>query len=321
MPKDRAVNPATAQRKADKQKALKKSKATIQAQRHEKLARRNPERLQRQIDSLRDAEQSGKLRDKDKKTLEQLEKDVKAVRKAREVLGDRAPQFGRSGEDRGERGGGRGGGGGSSSLGKRRRDGRRVDGNGGQESEGEGDETDEDVRRIPMPRDTPPPIPRPQRERPDPRGNPNEVPIANHEGPHPLPAKPKTTQQTTYEAAPQVRDLRKEAVSGFIPAAVQRQLAGRKGAGTGVNSRLMEPEEADALEREGLRDAERVAQAEADELSHRMMQVEAVKGLRLGEEDDMGDVDESLADLEREEAAFQREVRNVEMEEVEDEDA
>ena len=56
MPKERSFNPAQQQRKADKQKEIAKNKKQLQNQRNEKLARRNPERLQRQIDELRELE-------------------------------------------------------------------------------------------------------------------------------------------------------------------------------------------------------------------------------------------------------------------------
>ncbi|KAA6413878.1 MAG: hypothetical protein FRX48_02240 [Lasallia pustulata] len=89
--KERAINPAAAQRKLEKQKALKKGKATVAAQRTERLARRNPERLQQQIDSLKAAASSGRpLAARDTKLLADLERDVARVRKARETLG--APQ-------------------------------------------------------------------------------------------------------------------------------------------------------------------------------------------------------------------------------------
>lgn len=201
--------------------------------------------------------------------MEGLERDLKAVKKAREALGDKAPKFGRErGSDGGmSRGGfnagGRGGGG---VLGKRRREG-SVD---------ESDESDvpDDVRRIPMPRDTPPPIPkeildkwyqkrreRMGREREDQgrRGtNANNTPLgqndrrAKHlEG---LPDRPTSDAvdkrpivepKTVYEAKPVIRDLRKEAIS-FVPAAVRVKLEKGKGMGG-----LVEPEEADRLEREG----------------------------------------------------------------------
>src|ERR1700761_7044962 len=93
MPKERSFNPAQQQRKADKQKEIAKNKKQLQNQRNEKLARRNPERLQRQIDELKELEQRGALRPKDKETLQQLERDVKGIRRAREALGDAAPKF------------------------------------------------------------------------------------------------------------------------------------------------------------------------------------------------------------------------------------
>lgn len=56
---------------------------------------------------------------------------------------------------------------------------------------------------------------------------------------------PPAEAKTVYEAKPIVRDLRKEAVS-FVPAAVRAKLEKSKGIGG-----LVEPEEADRLEREG----------------------------------------------------------------------
>lgn len=189
--------------------------------------------------------------------LEGLERDLKAVRKAREALGDSAPKFG-SGErrDGGNRGGregreGRGGG----VLGKRRRD---------DESSSEED-VPEDVKRIPMPRDTPPPIPKEvldkwyqkRRDRAAQnnagRGtNANMMPLGDNErrvgyaeGAPERPAAPKVEAQTIYEAKPIIRDLRKEAVS-FVPAAVRAKLDKSKGVGG-----LVEPEEMDKLERAG----------------------------------------------------------------------
>ena len=100
-----------------------------------------------------------------------------------------------------------------------------------------------------MPRDTPPPVPR----RPY-RGRQNQ--FDNHEGPrqpHALPAKPQAPAQTTYSAAPQVRDLRKEATAKFMPSVVaskMRQI--RTGVNTsGEDGRLLEPEEVAALEAAG----------------------------------------------------------------------
>lgn len=148
-------------------------------------------------------------------------------------------------------------------LGKRRRD----------EEDVSSDDSDvpEDVRRIPMPRDTPPPIPKPvldewwakrrarrNKEQEDGGrergggGGANALPLGKERGiggergeksttPTPV-AEPKVV----YEAKPIVRDLRKEAVSAFVPTAVRMKLQKTKGVGG-----LMEPEEADRLEREG----------------------------------------------------------------------
>jgi hypothetical protein len=181
---------------------------------------------------------------------------LKAVRKAREALGDKAPRFGSG--TRGGRDGGRGGG----ILGKRRRD--------GDDMESDDSDIPEDVKSIPMPRDTPPPIPKEildkwyqaRRER---RGygdgsgqgtNANNTPLGESsrfrsdsgaagttDG---LPPTPAVEAKTVYEAAPVIRDLRKEAVSAFVPTAVKMKMQKAKGVGG-----LVEPEEADRLEKEG----------------------------------------------------------------------
>jgi WW domain binding protein 11 len=241
--KDRTLNPAQAQRKLDKQKALKKGKADAAARRNEKLARRNPERIQRQINDLKGIEESGQpLRPREKQILEELERDLRAVHKAREALGEKAPQFNQRFEGRQqgqyrerERGQGRGDG---KVLGKRR----RGDGRQQWREESDGSETDEDVRNIPMPRDTPPPIPHQYRRRREAEGE--EGPRQ----PHALPAKPEVAApaRTTYESAPVIRDLRQEAISKFVPAAVRKQQDAIRGQG-----RLVEPEEMDKLEQAG----------------------------------------------------------------------
>jgi hypothetical protein len=194
--------------------------------------------------------------------LEELERDLKAVKRAREALGDKAPIFGsgtRGGKD-GERGGGRGG----AVLGKRRR--------GVDEMESEESDIPDDVKSIPMPRDTPPPIPKDildkwyqaRRERhgygdgpPGRQGtNANTTPLGDTsrfrrdpgEGSNTesLPPRPAVEAKTVYEAAPVIRDLRKEAVNAFVPAVVRMKLQKAKGLGG-----LVEPEEADRLEKEG----------------------------------------------------------------------
>ncbi|RAO66877.1 uncharacterized protein BHQ10_002889 [Talaromyces amestolkiae] len=247
MPKDkeRSVNPAQAQRKLEKQKALKKGKAEAAARRNEKLARRNPERIQRQINDLKGVEESGQpLRPRDKQVLEELERDLKAVLKAREALGDKAPQFARAHhhqqyENNTNR---------QNTLGKRRRE----DGGHHQQwrhdQESEGSDTDESVRNIPMPSDTPPPIPHEFRRR---GFHPTSEKDQGPRQPHALPAKPDATAatpaaQTVYESAPVIRDLKKEAVSKFVPAAVRKQQDAIRGQG-----KLVEPEEMDRLEKAG----------------------------------------------------------------------
>ncbi|KAK6436598.1 hypothetical protein LTR95_007207 [Oleoguttula sp. CCFEE 5521] len=240
MPKERALNPTAAHHKAEKQKAINKNKKTVQSQRNEKLSKRNPERLQKQIDELKDLESSGTLRAKDKETLASLERDLRGVKKAREALGDAAPKFAerRAGgvreeqRERRERMAQQQG-----HLGKRRRGEENAVGSGSDS----GGETDPQVRSIPMPRDTPPPFLRPRREET------YQVDENGRRVPHALPAKlvPAAPAQTTYSSAPQLRDLKKEAVR-FVPAAVAQQKARVKGVG-----RLLEPEEADRAEQAG----------------------------------------------------------------------
>lgn len=290
MAKEKSINPAQAQRKLEKQKLLKKGKAEQAARRNEKLARRNPTRIQRQIDDLRNAEASGgTLNTREKKLLEELERDLKAVDKAREALGDKAPAFG-AGPERGDRNERRpsqyrkdddGKDSHSDVLGKRRR-GEAV-GRGPWSKHGAGDDSDgsstsESVKNIPMPEDSPPPIPveylnRPRRPQRRPHGNapsnPNLEPLstsrmARH---HPLPTKPGTATASTapdsagpdaqrpqrqaqiiYESKPVVRDLRKEATTlSLMPSAVRQKMD----AARGHAGKLLEPEEMDRLENEG----------------------------------------------------------------------
>ncbi|TAQ88261.1 hypothetical protein B7494_g3428 [Chlorociboria aeruginascens] len=166
---------------------------------------------------------------------------------------------------------GRGGG----VLGKRRR--------GGEESSGE-EEIDEEVQRIPMPRDTPPPFSKEvldawyakRRERAAARnsegggggghggGGANQIPLGQNDRRARLGLgletrdrdgdgkkeeekieRPKLEAKTVYEAKPAIRDLRKEAIT-FVPAAVRVKIEKGKGVGG-----LVEPEEADRLEIEG----------------------------------------------------------------------
>ncbi|KAF2160135.1 hypothetical protein M409DRAFT_29430 [Zasmidium cellare ATCC 36951] len=298
MPKERSVNPAQAQRRAEKQKEIAKNKKNLQGQRNEKLARRNPERLQRQIDELKELEGRGGLRPKDKETLAQLEKDVRGIRRARDAMGDAAPKFpiyerrdnrGDARREQQER---------RQHLGKRRRD----------EEDAQSSDTDPEVRDIPMPRDTPPPIPRQDRKPHDT----TQVPP----GGHPLPAKPPPPKapQLVYTAAPQLRDLKKEATK-FVPAAVRQKQKQAKGQGL-----LIEPEEVEKLEKAGYYAAAKAGEEAA--LEARFEQTSA----EVRAEGEGGDLDEELRRFEREMGQIypsQEErvdvPRRVVMEEVEDE--
>lgn len=211
------------------------------------MAKRNPERIQKQIDDLKAITTGGgKLNRHEEQVLEGLEKELKAVQKAREALGDAAPQFRRGGPPRdGNNEGG--------VLGKRRRAFDDVD------SSSESD-VPEDVKSIPMPRDTPPPISKDvmdkwwAKRRAKRNTNANTQPLGRDrgiggenqesQGPTPTPA-PVVETKTVYEAKPIVRDLRKEAVA-FVPTVVRTKLDKSQGKGG-----LIEPEEADRLEEEG----------------------------------------------------------------------
>ncbi|KAL2180847.1 WW domain binding protein 11-domain-containing protein [Thermothelomyces heterothallicus CBS 202.75] len=234
MPKERNYNPVQAQRKAEKARAIKKGKLEQQARRNEKLAKRNPARIQQQIDDLKAIKEGGgKLTAHEERALEALEKDLKAVLKAREALGDKAPQFSRGPPRQGQRGDG--------VLGKRRRD-------AGDESSSDSD-VPEDVKRIPMPRDTPPPIPKEILDewyaKRRAKRNAERASEAERQESE-KPAAPVIESKTVYEAKPVVRDLRKEAVSAFMPTSVRMKMEKSKGRGG-----LLEPEEADRLEKEG----------------------------------------------------------------------
>ena len=104
-----------------------------------------------------------------------------------------------------------------------------------------------------MPRDTPPPIPKQVLDewfaKRRARRNANQEPLGEGKGrsdkPPAAPVVP-VESKTVYSAQPIVRDLRKEAVSAFVPNVVQAKIdksTGRAG--------LLEPEEADLLEKEG----------------------------------------------------------------------
>lgn len=248
------------------------------------------------------------------------------MKKAREALGDKAPAFntGRGRDDagrgRGDGGRGRGGYGG---LGKRPRE----------EEEGSGEETDESVRKIPWPRDTPPPIPRQQRhDRPTHSTNANSEPLGADRG---LPSRgdgveqeqrpdkklpPKPAVKTTYESAPQVRDLKKEATARFVPSAVRKKIDATRGKG----GTLLEEDEVERLEREGYGAGAGKSDAGGGG--------GVVKGVVVDAAPEVAMEDEAVRRLREEEERFAREMemvenlveedrpRGVRMEEVSDED-
>ena len=114
-----------------------------------------------------------------------------------------------------------------------------------------------------------------------------------------LPAKPPAPiAQTVYQSKAAVRDLRKEAVSKFVPTAVKQKLEAAKG---GVGGKLLEEEELERLEKTGYMGGTKDNTHEASENTK----------ANLGRED---------VDLEEEERRFEREMKSVRMEEVEDED-
>ncbi|EEY15629.1 phosphopantothenate-cysteine ligase [Verticillium alfalfae VaMs.102] len=155
--------------------------------------------------------------------LEGLEKELRAGKKAREAMGDAAPSFGRgfSGRDHTGPGGG--------VLGKRRR------GTEAASSDEDDDDVPEDVKRIPMPRDTPPPIPkdvmdawwarrraRRQADRQEDEGADSQPRKAGRQTVQN--EAPAVEARTVYEAKPVVRNLQKEAVSAFVPSVVRAKI-------------------------------------------------------------------------------------------------
>lgn len=237
MPKDREkkFNPVAAAHKAEKNRQIKKNKAANLVQRTERLSKKNPWHLQKQLDELKEAKARGELDARHLGRIEGLEKEVKAIRKAREELGikDEPPR---------ER----------NVLGKRRRDGEH-----GERRRDDESETDEEAKGIPMPEDheNEPPLPRRRNKRP---------PKEERRGPHPLPEKPSAVEsKTVYEAKPVLRDLHKEAAQKFIPRAVAERMRKAKG-----QAGLLEPEELDALEKAGYKSTKKVVAEGEKEALH-----------------------------------------------------
>jgi len=106
-----------------------------------------------------------------------------------------------------------------------------------------------------------------------------------------LPSKPAPFVQPSpvvLESAPVMRDLRKEAISRFVPSSVAQNIKRLKGEGG-----LLEPEEADRLEKLGYKDASRAASEAVKEAQYNAMAVEAIDG-------EAKNFEEEAARLERE---------------------
>ena len=266
------------------------------------------------------------------------------MRKARETVGVSEREPGGLGRRRGD-GRGRPGGDGMSSKRKRDQSHEPSHENSNDSSSGGTSDTDASVRQIPMPRDTPPPLPSvpPPRQRQGPAhqlgwgvvGNANLEPLgsprvrtadrAPNALPHALPVKPTTPRaQTVYEAQPAVRDLQKEAVRRFVPGVVARKLDAKRGVGGG---RLLEEEEVQRLEAEGygVWSGGKEAKGGGEGGKVVVVAVPRVGGGGSGGGGGGG----GGGGLEEEEDRFEREMRElggltegrgVEMEEVEDED-
>lgn len=155
-------------------------------------------------------------------------------------------------------------------MGKRRR--------GSFDGDSSDDNVPDDVRRIPMPRDTPPPIPKDVLDEwyAKRRARREAEQAAKHgdskQDKDDIKDKPVVESRTVYEAKPIVRNLQKEAVAAFIPSAVQMKL--NKGSGQGG---LIEPEEADRLEKEGYMKASTGYDAPAGGAASRKVTVEDVE--------------------------------------------
>ena len=270
-----------------------------------------------------EASNPGGLKPREKKQLEDLERDVSRVKKARDTLGvkDRTRTQGDRENGSYERRGGRGDG---TMLGKRSR---------GWDKEEESSDTDPEVRNIPMPRDTPPPIPRPrQKDFASRHGNANLEPLGdNVRVPHGLPSRSDSTMsppstvssvpqvRTTYEAAPQIKDLKKEAIK-IVPNVVRRKMAASQG--QGASGRLLEEEEMAKLESEGYGTRSgKGPEVEGDDKRTHGGEVATdqslVQARKVVASSPVGPAGQAMS-LEEEEARFAREVQ---MEEIPDEDA
>lgn len=160
----------------------------------------------------------------------------------------------------------------------------------------EGSETDESVRNIPMPRDTPPAMPvrhnRGREQNHQHVSGANTLPlgqglrIGSREplGSQEKLAEPQVQAKTIYVAQPAVRDLRKEAVGRFVPAIVQRKIDAKKGT---VVGKLLEEEELEKLEQEGYGERQNLVASRMASTTHMAQgqkKSESIDQLEAGEE-------------------------------------
>ncbi|KTW30673.1 hypothetical protein T552_00386 [Pneumocystis carinii B80] len=87
MPKEKSYNPAQEFHKKRKRDHIKKAKAEKQKLQYEKLARRDVNKIEAQIQEFKRLEMKGQLSALDRSNLEILESDLKRIRKARKYVG------------------------------------------------------------------------------------------------------------------------------------------------------------------------------------------------------------------------------------------
>lgn len=303
-------------------------KAAVTQARTARLATRDPSRLERQISDLNAiaASNPNGLKPKEKQQLEDLERDVVRIKKARDTVGVKDQQRPRSDRNDGRTAARGSRGGDSSVLGKRPR---------GYGNDEESSDTDPEVKNIPMPRDTPPPIPRSRdRDHRSKARNTNFEPLGDSVRiPHGLPPRPDAASspnatsgstsavpvKRTYEAAPQIRDLRREAIK-IVPNIVRQKMEASKGQGPG--GKLLEEEDMQRLEAEGYgiqvqgNPGGSKQPGATDEVAKEVLKIAKQARPSVGASSSVQE-GTRVPSLEEEEARL---VREVEMEEITDED-
>lgn len=230
----RDLNPVTAHRRAEKAKTIKKSREQVTERRTERLAGRNPKRIEQAIEDLKSRLQGGRLTAGENERLARLEKELADVERAKRKRPDVKPQAGQRGQDDGW------------PRGEKRR---RSDG-----EESDGGSTDPEVRRIPMPRDSPPLLPSVVKERMKEERRlewEEEDQNRKHRGPCELPMKPHSDLQSvvvknSYSAEPILRNLKEEAIKAFVPNVLRSVRAQLVSVDVQQGDEFLEPEEREA---------------------------------------------------------------------------